>query len=116
MKSINKTFGVYLLIILFILLANTSFSQIVVTQFTADWNKQNEPEWFDKLKECELSKADIVEFPKLQKKHNIIIVPTIIIFKNGKEVKRFQADISFKLLATREEIQEVIDEIIMSDF
>ena len=43
------------------------------------------------------------------------MVPTVIIF-NGKEVKRFQADLSFKLLATKEDVQDVIDEIIMSDF
>ena len=50
-----------------------------------------------------------------QKKYNIVVVPTIIVF-NGEEVERFQADLSFKLLATRKEIQETIDEIIMSDF
>ena len=50
-----------------------------------------------------------------QKEYGIIVVPTIIVF-NGEEVKRFQADLSFKMLATREEVQEVVDEIIMSDF
>ena len=51
----------------------------------------------------------------LQKKYGIIVVPTIIVF-NGEEVKRFQADLSFKMFATREDVQEVVDEIIMSDF
>ena len=46
----------------------------------------------------------------------IAVVPTIIIFKDGEEVKRFQADLSFKLLATRKEVQEEIDEQLMSDF
>ena len=49
------------------------------------------------------------------KKYKIQNVPTIIVF-NGKEVKRFQADLSFKLLATKEEVQETVDEILMSDF
>jgi hypothetical protein len=43
-------------------------------------------------------------------------VPTIIIFKDGEEATRFQADLSFKMLATREEVQEAIDELLMSDF
>ena len=51
----------------------------------------------------------------MAEKYGIIVVPTIIVF-NGEEVKRFQADLSFKMLATREEVQEVVDEIIMSDF
>ena len=52
----------------------------------------------------------------LQQKHKVVVVPTIIIFKDGEEVKRYQADISFKMLATKNELQEEIDEIIMSSF
>ena len=51
-----------------------------------------------------------------QKKYKIAVVPTILILKDGEEVARFQADLSFKLLATRKEIQNAIDELIMSDF
>ena len=116
MKPVWKIFTTYMLFILFLLLCNGAFSQIVVTQFTADWNKDNEAKWFENLKDCELAKADIVEYPKLQKKHGIVIVPTIIIFNNGKEVKRFQADISFKMVATREEVQNEIDNLIMDKF
>ena len=43
-------------------------------------------------------------------------MPTIIIFDDGEEVARFQADLSFKMLATRKEIQEFIDELLMSKF
>jgi hypothetical protein len=43
-------------------------------------------------------------------------VPTIIIFNNGEEVKRFQADISFKMVATKEEVQEEISKLIMNKF
>ena len=50
------------------------------------------------------------------KKYAIAIVPTIIVLDDGEEVKRFQADLSFKLVATREEIQEYIDELIISKF
>ena len=34
--------------------------------------------------------VDIVEQPKLQDKHKIVIVPTIVIFKDGEEIKRYQ--------------------------
>ena len=44
------------------------------------------------------------------------IVPTIVIFKDGEEVARFQADLSFKMVATKEEVQEEIDNQLMSDF
>ena len=41
MGASRKIFTVYLLVILFILLANTSSSQIVVTHFNAAWNDPN---------------------------------------------------------------------------
>ena len=54
-------------------------AQITVTHFNAEWNAANKVEWFDKLDDCELAKVDIVEQPKLQDKHKIIIVPTIVV-------------------------------------
>lgn len=105
----------YILVTL-ILVCNSAFSQVVVTQFNADWNSNNDVEWFQKLNDCNLAKVDIVKETKLQEKHKIVIVPTIIIFKDGEEIKRYQADLSFKMLATRKEIQDFINEQIMSDF
>ena len=111
-----KIFGFYMLIILFTLLAKSTSAQITVTQYNAEWNKKHDVEWIKDLKDCDITKVDIVKKPKQQKKHKIVVVPTIIIFKDGEEVKRFQADISFSMKATRKELQEVINEQLMSDF
>jgi len=117
MKPISKIFGIYLLVLLLILLANTSFSQVIVTHFNAEWNESNGADWFMDLEDCKTkSYVDISKQPELQKKHKIAVIPTIIIFKDGEEVARFQADLSFKMVATREEIQEEIDNQLMSDF
>tara|TARA_R100000541_G_scaffold57186_1_gene67118 strand:+ start:575 stop:757 length:183 start_codon:yes stop_codon:yes gene_type:complete len=50
-----------------------------------------------------------------QKDFGIVVVPTIIVF-NGKEVERFQANIMMQMEATRKEVQNIVDEIIYSDF
>tara|TARA_R100000234_G_C4853356_1_gene116118 strand:- start:119 stop:466 length:348 start_codon:yes stop_codon:yes gene_type:complete len=115
MKETWKIFATYLLI-LFLLFAYTNASgQMKAIYFNADWNEANNVEWFSKLTDV---KKEVMDIGKgdCQKKYNIAIVPTIVIFKDGEEVKRFQADISFKMVATRKEIQEVIDELLMSDF
>jgi len=91
-------------------------SQIVVTHFNAEWNDPNKVSYIGKLTDCDIVYVDIAKSPKLQEKHEIIIVPTVVIFKDGEEVKRFQADISFSMKATRKEMQEAIDELLMSDF
>ena len=43
-------------------------------------------------------------------------MPTIIVFSDGEEVERYQADISFTIKATKKEVQEAIDEILMDSF
>ena len=112
-----KAFATYMLIVFFIIFANLAFSQIQVAQFNAEWNKTNEVPWVGKLTACEnISYIDINTQKELQKKHKIAVIPTIIIFKDDVEVARFQADLSFKMLATREEVQEEIDNQLMSDF
>tara|TARA_R110000824_G_scaffold288100_1_gene476117 strand:- start:188 stop:514 length:327 start_codon:yes stop_codon:yes gene_type:complete len=105
-----------ILIILFLMFSLSANAQIVVTEFNAEWNAVNGVEWLNKLSDCDIAKVDIMKQAELQKKHKIVIVPTIIIFKDGEEIKRFQADLSFKMLATKKELQEIIDEQIMSDF
>ena len=111
-----KILGGFLIILLLMILSNIACGQVIVTEFNADWNKRNKVEWLGELADCDITKVDIVKEPKLQKKYKIIVVPTIIIFKDGEEVKRFQADISFSMKATREELQDVINEQLMSDF
>ena len=116
MKPIYKIWIAYMLIIVFMIVAGTSYGQIVVTHFNAEWNDPNKAEWVGELEECEITYVDIAASPKIQKKHEVIVVPTIIIFKDGEEVKRWQADLSFKMVATREDLQEYIDELLMEDF
>jgi hypothetical protein len=102
--------------LLIILFSESLYSQIVVTHFNAAWNDPNKAEWVGDLTDCDITYVDIAESPKLQQKHKVVVVPTIIIFQDGEEVKRYQAGISFKMLATKEELQDKIDEIIMSSF
>ncbi len=52
----------------------------------------------------------------LPQDYKIVVVPTILVLEDGEEVARFQANIMMTMEATREEVQESIDEIIMSKF
>ena len=107
-----------LLLLLLPILAYTQSpcdADICVVQFNAGWNSANNVEWLEKLKDCEIKYIDIAIDPLSQKEFEIVVVPTIIIF-NGEEVKRFQADISFAMKATKNDVQEVVDEIIMDQF
>ena len=111
-----KIFTGYLLFILCLVWSSGAFGQIVVTHFNAEWNNPNKVKYIGDLTDCDIVYVDIAAAPKLQKKHEIVVVPTIVIFKDGEEVKRYQADISFSMKATRKEIQDYIDELLMEDF
>ena len=105
----------YALIMILVFTAATAFGQIKVIHFNASWNEANNVEWFNKLSDAGKKNLSIDD-RDVQTKYAIAIVPTIIVFDDGEEVKRFQADLSFKMVATREEVQEYIDELIISKF
>ena len=117
MRAEAKVFLVYVFVIILLLLSGGAFAQISVAQFNAGWNSANEVTWIGKLSDCEtISYVDIGTQASVAKQHKIAVIPTIIIFKDGEEVARFQADLSFKMVATKEEVQEAINELLMSDF
>jgi hypothetical protein len=98
-----------------LLICATAYCQIEAVHFNAGWNDANDVEWFSKIKDCD-TKSLLIEDDDNQSEYKIAIVPTIIIFDDGEEVKRFQADLSFKMVATRKEVEEYIEELIISKF
>ena len=123
METDTMNFGTviaYVFLMLCMFVAGTAFSQnmcnsdICVVQFNASWNASNGVDYLDKLTDCEVMNVNIDE-GTYQSDYEIVVVPTIIVF-NGKEVERLQANIMMQMEATRKEVQNVVDEIIYSDF
>ena len=105
-----------ILSVLLFIISLPLLGQIEVKYFNAAWNAVNEIEWIDKLSDCDIEKYDIGANPADAGKFKVVVVPTILIFQDGEEVERYQADLSFKMSATREEVQDYIDELVMSAF
>ena len=91
-------------------------SQIQVVQFNANWNSANGVNWLSKLTDCKTNQVDIATDKAAQAKYKIIVVPTIIVFNHGEEVKRFQANIMMQMEAKLEDIQNLVDETVMESF
>ena len=128
MISMNKGYttwkimaGVILLLLLMIWSSSASGQtytcdeDICVVEFNASWNETNNTEWLHKLTDVG-TKRILIDKGDWQKDFSIVVTPTIIIFVDGEEKKRYQANIMMVMEATRKEIQETIDEIIMEDF
>ena len=123
MKETCKLFTGCILALLLICMSGTVGAQtlkvgdgIQVIHFNAGWNSAADVKWISDLENCKVKKCDIASDTKAQDKWEIVVVPTIIVFKDGEEVKRFQADISFSMKATLEDVQEVVDDSNMDSF
>ena len=118
-----KVFGGYLLILLFMLISGSAKGQspcgdegICVTQFNAGFNDANKVTWVGELGDCDTKFIDIMVDGKAAGAYKIVVVPTIVIYSDGEEVARFQANIMMQMEAKQTEIQDKIDEILMDSF
>tara|TARA_R110002050_G_scaffold153145_1_gene280817 strand:+ start:57 stop:392 length:336 start_codon:yes stop_codon:yes gene_type:complete len=106
----------FLLLIPFTSIAQDFPSGMVAVEFNASFNKSNEVAWLSKLSDCETERVDITSDSRWSKEYKVVVVPTIVIFNNNEEVKRFQANIMMTMEATFKEVQNSIDEIVMEAF
>ena len=107
-----KTF----LILTSLFISTICFSQVKVIQFNANWNKTNSVTWLNKLTDCKTSEICIVADKAAQAKYKIVVVPTIIVFDHGEEVKRYQANIMMQMEAKLADVQLIVDETVMESF
>jgi|TARA_R110002167_G_scaffold6367_1_gene29523 hypothetical protein len=120
--TVWKIFGGYLLIILLMILSSPVNGQsyecdedMCVVEFNASWNAGNNVGWLHKLTDVG-TKRILIDKGSWQKDFSIVVTPTVIIFVNGKETKRYQANIMMVIEATQAIVQDKIDEIIMEEF
>mgnify|MGYP003139875664 FL=1 len=104
----------FTLVILFLSLK--VISQVKVVQFNANWNTANGVNWLSKLTDCRTDQIDIAINKEAQAKYKIVVVPTIIVFNHGEEVKRYQANIMMQMEAKLEDVQTLVDETVMESF
>ena len=91
---------------------------LVVVEFWATWNEANKVTILDEWDtfDAKVYRVNIETFPKIQADNNVVILPTIIFYDDGEEVKRLQGDMSFTLKTTTKELDEIIEEILGSKF
>ena len=91
---------------------------LVVVEFWATWNEANKVTILDDWDnfDAKVYRLKICSYPQIQADNEVVILPTIIIYDDGKEVKRLQGDMSFSLKVTTKQLDKIVDEILMSKF
>ena len=130
-KRIDVSNYLYVLMMVFMFLCGTAFSQdfvtannfnnkiakdIVAIEFWADWNKMNQFNELNKLKGCNVYRLDIMLYMDIQMEYNVTAIPTVIIFDNGVEKERFNPNVMFKLDADKKTVQHSVDTITLNKF
>ena len=91
---------------------------LVVVEFYATWNEANKVVILDTWDtfDAKVYRLNIDLYSKIQSENEVVILPTIIFYDEGEEVKRLQGDMSFSLKVTTKELDEIIEEILGSKF
>ena len=91
---------------------------LVVIEFYATWNVVNKVVILDTWDtfDAKVYRLNIDTYPKIQATNAVVILPTIIFYDEGEEVKRLQGDMSFSLKVTTKELDNIIEEILSSKF
>tara|TARA_Y100001963_G_scaffold138660_1_gene203694 strand:- start:255 stop:656 length:402 start_codon:yes stop_codon:yes gene_type:complete len=130
-KSVDISNFLYILIMILVFACGTSFGQefvssdnfknkiakdIVVVEFWAGWNAQNEFKELTKLNDCNVYRIDISQHMDIQMKYDVSAIPTVIIFDNGILKEKFGATVMFKLDADKKTVQNSIDTLLLNKF
>ncbi len=127
MKDEYKIYVVYLLTIIFLLVIGTvcngqtsltdkEFNKtkkgLSIVEFFADWNKDNTCDWIKDITNVKSYRMNLDS--KTAKDYEIKVLPTLIIFYNGKEIKRFEGNINFQLCPKRtpKKVQKAVNDLL----
>lgn len=84
---------------------------VVVVHYNATWNKNNNYTEVAKLKDAKVVTAWIDKDNTIKESEGIRSLPTVILYEDGKEIRRWEAGLSFSLSIPYQEVQKEIDNL-----
>ena len=93
-------------------------SGITLIEYWAAWNVANKVTLLDTItiEDANIYRVMIDTNMDVATSQKISVVPTIVFYDEGAEFKRLQADLTFKMVVTKKDLQKIVDEILMSKF
>ena len=119
-KEISSYIYVLMMIVIFLLSSNLkgqSFlkQDISVVEFNTSWNESNFIKDLDKLTNCKPYNVILCDHLDYMDKFNIK-QPTIIIFNNGDEIKRYESTIMLDFDINYKGLQKQVDKLLLNKF
>ncbi len=97
------------ILILALLFSMFSYGQDITTvHFNYKWNESNSYSQLEKLKNTKVQYAYVEDQSDIIKK-SVKSVPTIVIYKNGQPVAKFEAGLTMKIAVRLDSIQSIVN-------
>ena len=121
-QRIDISSYLYILLMVVTFLLSTSLKgqsflkeEIALVEFNTSWNSDNHFKGLDKLDNCKCYSISLCDNPKYMDKFSISM-PTIVVYHNGDEVKRYIANILFSFDVTYKNLQLDVDSLLLNKF
>ena len=97
--------------ILFLLLFTCSAyaQEVALVHINAEFNESNNWYGLDIVENCKVYNGYIESNSAMQEKYKVTRVPTLILYRDGKEEMRWEAGLDMKLHVNVSEVQRTID-------
>ena len=88
---------------------------VSIVEFWAEWNKENECSWLKDIDGVDWYRIDVYNYTTT--KYEIEVLPTLILFNEGKEVERYVGNVAFEIcsIKTSKKIEEELKKIYKDD-
>lgn len=84
---------------------------VVVVHYNATWNEKNNYTEVAKVKDAKILTAWIDKDNTIKESEGIRSVPTVILYDDGKEIKRWEAGLALALKISYSDIQQEVDKL-----
>lgn len=96
-------------LLILLLLSGSVYGQNALVHINAQFNKSNDWYGLNVVDGVKVYNGYLETNPAIKEKYNITKVPTLILYRDGKEIERWEAGLDMKLHIKANEVQDKID-------
>ena len=96
-------------LLVLLLLSGSVYGQNALVHINAEFNKSNDWYGLKVVDGVKVYNGYLEANPAIKEKYNITKVPTLILYRDGKEIERWEAGLDMKLHIKANEVQDKID-------
>lgn len=96
-------------LLILLLLSGSVYGQNALVHINAQFNKSNDWYGLNVVDGVKVYNGYLETNPAIKEKYNITKVPTLILYRDGKEIERWEAGLDMKLHIKAKEVQDKID-------